>query len=112
MRGGLLQYLGGVRGGSCALILAFLLLPYLVDVAYYGDLTPTHYAQESLKTNDVARFDAQESLLCADDRAHSREAEFTLQDAGTQCSAPLRAVFPPPQYLSLASLTSRPPPAL
>ena len=27
------------------LVLAFLAIPYSVDVAFYGDLTPTHYAQ-------------------------------------------------------------------
>ena len=112
MTGELLQYLKGVRGGGYALILCFLLLPYLVDVAYYGDLTPTHYAQEN--SNDGEKVDSsddQASLLCADDQAYSGEAGFTIQDVGTPCNAPPRAVLPPP-YLFLAALTSRPPPAL
>lgn len=108
----LLQYLRGVRGAGCVLILAFLLLPYLVDVAYYGDLTPTHYAQESLNNKkDVDRVDAQEFPLCADDPAHAGEAGFTLQDAGAQCSHPPSTVLSP-HYLFVVSLTSRPPPAL
>ncbi len=108
----LLQYFRGVRGGGCVLILAFLLLPYLVDVAYYGDLTPTHYAQESVDNkNEVDLFDIQESLLYANERAHSGETGFPLQDAGTRCNTPTRIIFPP-QNLFLASLTSRPPPNL
>ena len=108
----LLQYFRGVRGGGCVLILAFLLLPYLVDVAYYGDLTPTHYAQESVDNkNEVDRFDIQKSPLCANGQAHSGETSLTLQDAGTQCSTPTRTIFPP-KNLFLASVTSRPPPNL
>ena len=108
----LLQYFRSVRGGGCALILAFLLLPYLVDVAYYGDFTPTHSAQESVDNkNEVDRFDDPESLLCTDSQAHAGEAGFRLQDAGTHCGCPTNSVVPP-HYLFLASHTSRPPPTL
>lgn len=107
-----LKYFRGVRGGGCALILAFLLLPYLVDVAYYGDLTPTHSAQESVDTkNEVDRFDDQKSLLCGDSQAHSGETRFKLQDAGMHCGYPTSTVVPP-HYLFVTSRTSRPPPTL
>ena len=106
-----LQYCEGIRGGGCALILAFLLLPYLVDVAYYGDLTPTHYAQENLESeNDLTN--TEKSVLCDDGREYSSvEANFTLLDAGTLCPTPAQAVFTS-HYLFITSLTSRPPPSL
>ncbi|MEI8016500.1 MAG: hypothetical protein WCH20_16900, partial [Nitrospira sp.] len=88
-----------------------LLLPYFVDVAYYGDFTPTHSAQESVDTkNEVDRFDDQGSLLCADSQAHSGEARFRLQNVGTHCGCPAAVI--PPYYLFVASRTSRPPPTL
>jgi hypothetical protein len=108
----LLQCFRSVRGGGCALILTFFLLPYLVDVAYYGDFTPTHSAQESVDTkNEVDRFEYQKSLLCADDQAYSGGDSFRLQDVGTRCSSPANSVAPP-HYLFVASHTSRPPPTL
>lgn len=110
MKHRLFQYFGGVRGGSFILILAFLLLPYVVDVAYYGDLTPTHSAQENIKKSDDDGSYAQDSYLCADDQAHSGEAGLTLHDPVVQYYALEKTIFPP-QYLYLASLASRPPPA-
>ena len=107
----LLQYFRSVRGGGCALILTFLFLPYLVDVAYYGDFTPTHSAQESVDNKtEVDRLDNQKSFLCADDQAHAGGARFRLQDVGTHCSSPVAVVIP--HYLFVASRTSRPPPTL
>jgi hypothetical protein len=108
----LFQYFRGVRRGTCVLILAFLILPYIVDVAYYGDLTPTHYAQENLtEGKKVDLSDARTSLLYADDQEQSIEAGITLQDAPTTCRPPVWAVFPP-QYLLFSWCTSRPPPAI
>jgi len=108
----LFHYLGGVRGGSCGLILALLMLPYLVDVAYYGDLTPTHYAQENLvdgETDDLS--DVQTSLLNVNDQEQSIETGITLQGTRTTYKSPVWGGLPP-QYLFSAHHISRPPPAI
>ena len=108
----LLRYFRGLQGGVCALILTFLVFPYLVDVAYYRDLSPSHSAQESVDNkNEVERFDTSESLLRADDLAYSGKARFRLQDVGTRCSSPATSVVPS-HYLFVASHISRPPPTL
>lgn len=46
---------GAVRQGrgSLALIFAFLVVPYFVDVAWFGDFTPTHFAQENFIDEDI-----------------------------------------------------------
>jgi hypothetical protein len=55
--------------------------------------------------------DGKISPFFPDDQAYSGGVGLTLQDAGTPWSGPARAVVSP-QYLFLASFTSRPPPAL
>ncbi len=113
MKYGLGQYLiRGCRGGS-ALVLAFLLLPYLVDVACPGDGDPTPYTQATVNDGQaVDSSEGEDSLLPADDQEKSIvELGLTLRDAYTQRGDSARAVFPL-QYLFLAALTSRPPPAL
>ena len=108
----LLKYFRLVRGGGCALILAFLLLPYLVDVACYQDLTPSHSAHESVDNKtEVDRFDTQKSLLCPEDQASSGEDRIRLQAVGTRCSFPVNAVVPLHSLL-VPSHISRPPPTL
>ena len=113
MKRRLLQHLRGFRGGSGVLVIAFLLLPYFVDVAYHGDGDPTPYAQAIVtdgQEDDSA--EDEDSLLPADDQEKSViELGLTLRDASTQRGDPARTVFPL-QYLFLAALTSRPPPAL
>jgi len=50
MKRRLLSCLKGLQSGSrAALVLAFLLLPYVVDVAYYGDFTAVHFAHQNSK---------------------------------------------------------------
>ena len=114
MKRGLLQYLGGVRGGACLLLLASLLLAYAVDVAYYEDFedgTPTRYAQNINEETIIDSSDDQASPLCADTQPHAGEVGFMLQDTGAPCRAPARTVVSP-HYLFVVSLTSRPPPVL
>ena len=108
----LCQDFGCVPGENCVLILAALMLPYLVDVAYFGDLTPTHYAQENvIEETKVDLSDVQISLLYVDDQAESIETGITLQDAPTTCSSRVQTVFPRQSLLSTWH-TSRPPPAI
>ena len=113
MRYRLGQHLGSFRGGSGALVLAFLILPYLVDVAYHrdGDLTP--YTQTYVTDGQECDLSEDEdSFLLADDQDTSlEELAQTLRDAHTQRGNPARMAFPL-QYPFLAALTSRAPPAL
>jgi hypothetical protein len=110
----LLQDLRALRsGGGIALVLAFLLLPYLIDVAYYGDFTPTHYAQENIDDEEGARSGiAKASLLFAVDQANSGAGvRLPEPDVNTQGSLQVEA-FLLSEYLFLDPLTSRPPPLL
>ena len=117
MKRQLVQSLRDFRPGSSGvLVLAFLLLPYLVDVAYYGDFTPTHFAQKNVNDGEDGEedlfADGRGSPFFADDQAHSGvEVGLSSLDSYTQSSALASAVLPS-HYLFVASLTSRPPPAL
>ena len=117
MKRRLVQSLRDFRPGSSGvLVLAFLLLPYFVDVAYYGDFTATHFAQKNSTDGEDGEedlsADGRGSPFFADDQAHSGvEVGLSPLDSYTQCSAPTSAVLPP-HYLFVASLTSRPPPTL
>jgi hypothetical protein len=110
----LLQNLRALRpGGGTILILAFPLLPYLVDVAYYGDFTPTHYAQETIDDEEGAdSVVAKASLLPTADQANS-EAGVSLPELDVNLQGSLQAgAFLLSEYHFLDSLTSRPPPVL
>jgi hypothetical protein len=111
MKHRLFQYLESFQGGSCFLILAFLLLPYLIDVAYYGDLTPTDSAQEKLKECEDDRFKPHSSFLYPNDQEYSGEADVARQAEDYVAHSPAKAISRP-QYLFIASRISRPPPAL
>jgi len=98
-------------GGGIVLVFVFLLLPYLIDVAYYGDFTPTHYAQENLDNEESAHSAvAKASLLFAHDQAMSGAGvRFPGPDVTPQDS--LQAGdFLLSEHLFLDSLISRPPP--
>ena len=114
MERNLLDFVRAFRPGTgIVLVLAFLVLPYLVDVAYYGDFTPTHYAQETIDDGeDAESYVAKASLLLfAVDQANSGvrvslPAPLVNTQESHQAGAFLLA-------LSLSeSLISRPPPAL
>jgi len=110
----LLEHLRTLRPGSgFVLVLAFLLLPYLVDVAYYGDFTPTHYAQEnSVDEEDARSIVAKASLLVAIDQAHSGVGVSPSAPVVNALGSPQAGEFLPTQYPFLDTLTSRPPPIL
>lgn len=114
MRNSLLQDLRALRpGGGIILVLAFLLLPYLIDVVYFGDFTPTHYAQENINDEEGAHSVlARASLLFALAQANSGAGvRFPDPDVTPLGSLQSGAVLLS-EYLLLDSLISRPPPLL
>lgn len=114
MEHSLLQHLRALRPvGGIVLILAFLLLPYLIDVAYYGDFTPTHYAQENINAEEGTHSVlAKASLLFAVDQTNSG-AGVRFPDPDVTPLGSLQAgAFLLSEYLFLDSLISRPPPLL
>ena len=111
----LLQDLRTLRPGiGIVLVLAFLLLPYLVDVVYYGDFTPTHYAQENLIDEEDARsILPNASLLVAVDEANPGVGVRLLAPVvNAQTSLQAGASRLSHHYPISESLTSRPPPVL
>ena len=109
----LLQHLRALRPGGIVLILVFLLLPYLVDVAYYGDVTPTHYAQETIDDEEGAHSAiAKASLLFAVDQATSGAGVSFAGPNVTPQGSLQAGAFLLSEQLFLDSLISRPPPLL
>ena len=106
----LLQYFGCLRGRSCVTILAFLMLPYLVDVAYYGDFTLTHYAQENSIEGETDNL-SDVQMPDGGDQEQTLKIETSLKGALTILRSTLPIVFPP-KYLLAHPHTSRPPPAI
>ena len=109
------QHVRVLRPGSgIVLVFAFLLLPYLVDVTYYGDVTLTHYAQENIIDEDDARsILTKASLLAAVDEANSGVGvRFSALDVNAQVSFRAGAFLLSHHYPISESLTSRPPPVL
>lgn len=95
------------------LVIALLALPYLLDVAYYGDFTPTHFAQENLIDENPEALDDKELSIIATDQDEAvviKVSSPAQRHSSTQhrCSG---GDVSPPQYLIAASLISRPPPA-
>lgn len=99
---------------ALAITLGLLALPYLVDVVYMEDQTPTHSAQETLTDKDnIGEGDV--FIAFGADEGHVATAEPTALE-------PSFGPFPrdnrhdrtvsPVKYLSIASLTSRPPPSV
>jgi len=93
-------------------VVAFLALPYLVDVAFYGDYTPTHYAQEIVADEDTQDIDDKNFSSAPTDQSHLLLIETPLPDR-PHISAKDRgsswAIFPL-QLLISSLLISRPPP--
>lgn len=107
------QHCKPVRGKwGIVLFLSLLVLPYLVDVAYYGDFTPTHFAQENLIDENPEALDDKGLSLIADDQDDAVVIKISSPaqwHTRTQNRSFARDVSPP-QYLVAASLISRPPP--
>src|SRR5262249_18366422 len=96
------------------LAIALLALPYLVDVAFYGDFTPTHYAQETSLDEPLQDVDGRDSTLIGDDHTKVSQRnlyEPTLRSTFRHDLFAVRAISPF-EYLMSASLLSLPPPAL
>jgi hypothetical protein len=91
--------------------LTLLALPYLVDVGFIGDLTPTHFAQEHVDTEEVqgalpTLHVLQVGLL--NDLPPSRSRDALLNVMG-RLAVPWPTISPPLPLIS-AAITSRPPP--
>ncbi len=109
-----IQFPRHARGRCCLLflVLALLVLPYLIDVAYYGDFTPTHFAQENLINEDADPIEDKELLVIS-----THEGDADLVKFGF-AAAPLLWILErfsvrdvsSPQHLSSVSVISRPPP--
>ena len=96
------------------LVILFLLVPYLVDVAYYGDYTPTHYAQANFSDGEEAdSFDEKVAPGLTLDQEGSAEDSVRLavylSCLSIACSS--QTVFSP-RYWSFSTHLSRPPPAI
>ena len=108
-----IDYLREGQGAGGILVLAFLFLPYCVDIGWYGDLTPSHFAQEN--SNDSKESDPtveKAYLHFVLDHAPSIEtghACLRIVNSRYRCSD---RVMLSPQYLPAFSHTSRPPPVL
>lgn len=103
-----------VRRGAGLLAIAFLLVPYAIDVVRYGDLTPVDLAQEE-NTKDLKEIDPpakKASSRAAFDHAGLTEAEHVLLwSANSRCCSS-HGVSILRQFPSEFLLTSRPPPIL
>jgi hypothetical protein len=109
-----LQYRKPVRmRWGVVFFLSLLALPYLVDVVYYGDFTPTHFAQETFIEEDAQALDDKGLSFIADDQDDAVVIKISSPaqwHTRTQNRSFARDVSPP-QYLVAASLISRPPPS-
>ena len=107
------RYVGCVRRKPLLLILAVLSLPYLVDVAFLGDLTPTHYAQESTTDahEEVDLLDGTASVPNVDEQLQNGTAAPTLRDIRMARRSAVPAILPLEQLFS-AYYPFRPPPSV
>lgn len=103
---------------ALTIVVGVLSLPYLVDIAYMDDLTPTHSAQEIVIDKDKDFDD--EVVVASADWQHNRP--FLLLDSAdgpleglqrpsfSQDRDDVDRAVEPFEYLITASLISRPPP--
>lgn len=95
-------------------LIALLALPYLVDVVYFGDFTPTHFAQENLIEEEIQNFGEEDVSWPAESHVPTVRGDILLRYERFISSLELLSwenCFPL-QYLIAVSRTSRPPPAL
>jgi len=112
----LLQYSLGRQSRRVVLVLAlaFLFVPYLVDVVYLGDLTPTHFAQELAtedKDSEIAYDTGWLSTSVAADNAPVYEHSLVICPPRNVVIILSNAKIFSLQHLASASLISRPPPS-
>lgn len=96
---------------ALVMTLSLLALPYIVDVGYMEDNTPTHSAQEILSDNDATP--ESETFLVT---IYVLDNLVVIDSADLHASSSPPAVFlerpvAPFEYLNIASLISRPPPS-
>ena len=100
--------------GFLLVIIALLALPYLMDVIYYGDFTPTHFAQENLIEEESQLFDDEDSSWLGTDQLHPAHHGILVLLELPAFSPELLSTsdLVLPHYLITASFISRPPPVL
>lgn len=89
-------------------------MPYMVDVGYMEDQTPTHSAQEILSDKDDIG-DREVFLVLASDQDPVVAVELAAlppSPGGFLPQALEDRTVTPVEYLHIASLISRPPPAV
>lgn len=93
-----------------ALAALLLLGPYLIDVAYYGDLTPTHFAQlvDSHEEEIVSGAIVASADNPVDDSIVVERESVNAADPSSAADDSKRGSFS--LFPALASHTSRPPP--
>jgi hypothetical protein len=99
-------------GRMILFVIAVLALPYLVDVAFYGDFTPTHYAQEIVTDEYVQDGDDNNFSFATNDQDHVLLIEAppaTRPPVPAQDSSLSWAIFPLQPLIS-SLLISRAPP--
>jgi hypothetical protein len=97
---------------ALVVVVSLLALPYLVDVGYMEDHTPTHSAQEILSDEDDTA-EGEQFLVFTDELNHPAEIESIDLHASFGSFHPdrfLDRTVAPFQHLSIAPLISRPPP--
>jgi hypothetical protein len=105
--------LGGIRRKLLLFVLAFLSLPYLVDVAFLGDLTPTHYAQENAGTaqEEADLLDGTAPLPHVSEQLQNRTVTITQRYFRKALRYAVPAIVPLEQLFS-AYHPFRPPPSV
>ena len=93
------------------LFFIFFALPYLVDVVYCEDLTPSHFAQAVLgEGEDVDPPDTKGCLFDPGDQFDCAGTDRAVWRTGLAREVGQARAMVSPQFILLASLTSRPPP--
>jgi hypothetical protein len=99
------------RGSVLVFVIAFLALPYLVDVAFIGDFTATHFAQEIVIEEDSQTADDKGLSYIADDQDQDNAVVTEICFPAQRLSYTQKYFSPgDPQNLISASLISLPPP--
>lgn len=99
------------RASIRCLFIIFFALPYLVDVAYYEDLSPSHFAQAVLGNGEEVELSEAKACVSLPDNGFDHIASGSaMWKAAVSWPVCQTKILVPPQYLFLAALTSRPPP--
>jgi len=92
-------------------VIAFFVLPYFTDVAYYADHTPTHDAQEDSKVEGKTEANFDKIPLAVADLQSDSAVRHDLASQNVYRRIPyLTSGTPSSQYLFLTLHISRPPP--